>query len=783
MKNQDRLSTIQSLLKKEFGIVGSVDRVAGENENYLIIADNQSRYVLKVAEENHPLALIDLENIAVEAVAASCPNLELPRLVRTRKEKIAVSFYPEEESMPLNARLLHYVEGSAWFENLPVTTKRCRDFGRSVAQLDLAMSSIDSALAGHTHVWDLARAGQHRESTGVVENSTHRRLVNRAFELWAACAEPFFNDLPYSVIHSDLNDDNLRLIDGQLIGIIDFGDCLYNPTICNLAIALAYLLLDQKDPLALGSEFVAGYHSVRPLSSIEIEVLFPLILGRLATSVIISAQRRKIDPDRSAWFVTEDRAWRALSIYTQKSPVEAARILASATDVVVFKDVGLPKEELISQRKRHFSSALALSYKEPIKFVCGRGQYLFDEQGEPYLDLYNNVCHVGHCHPYVVKAACQQIAKLNTNTRYLYDNLGEYAERLCATMPSSLTHCFFVNSGSEANELALRLARVYTGNTDFVVVDNAYHGHTSTLIGISPYKFMGKGGSGKPGPGVHVTSIPDGYRGVYKGQKKEAGVAFGNEVRDIVRANKINTAGFISESLISCGGQVIPPEGYFSTVFDHVRKAGGVCILDEVQVGFGRTGTHFWAFETQGVVPDIVVMGKPMGNGHPIAAVVTTKEIAQSFADAGMEFFATYGGNPVSCAIGTAVLDVIDQEGLQEHAHEIGSYMLNGLRELKGRHSIIGDVRGIGLFLGIELVRDRTTLAPAAMEANAAVNALRQRRILTGTDGPFDNVIKIKPPMVISRNDVTRTIECLDEVLTSVCSEINTGGKQKGRTA
>ncbi len=278
---------------------------------------------------------------------------------------------------------------------------------------------------------------------------------------------------------------------------------------------------------------------------------------------------------------------------------------------------------------------------------------------------------------------------------------------------------------------------------------------------------MGKGGTRQPGPGVHVANIPDGYRGIHKGQGRATGVAYGNEVGDIIRSNEGKIAGFIAESLLSCGGQVIPPDGYLATVFNHVRAAGGVCILDEVQVGFGRVGTHFWALETQGVVPDIVVMGKPMGNGHPIAAVVTTKEISQSFADAGMEFFATYGGNPVSCAIGVAVLDVIRDEGLQQHAHEVGSYMLNGLCDLKERHSIIGDVRGIGLFLGIELVENRETLQPATQKASEVVNTLRQRRILTGTDGPFDNVIKIKPPMVLSRSDVTRTIECLDEILTS----------------
>jgi 4-aminobutyrate aminotransferase-like enzyme len=359
------------------------------------------------------------------------------------------------------------------------------------------------------------------------------------------------------------------------------------------------------------------------------------------------------------------------------------------------------------------------------------------------------------------------MARLNTNTRYLYDGLTDYAQRLCDTLPKELDTCFFVNSGSEANELALRIARAYTCQKDMLVVNNAYHGHTSSMIDISPYKFMGKGGKGKPEPWVHVVPTADGYRGEFKGQGVKPGRAYGNQVGKIIDEIGTPIAGFITESLLSCGGQVIPPRKYFETAFKHVRAAGGLCITDEVQVGFGRVGSNFWAFELQEVIPDIVVMGKPIGNGHPMSAVVTRKEIADVFAN-GMEFFSTFGGNPVSCAIGMAVLDVIRDEGLQKHAKNVGARILKGLDALKERHDIIGDVRGLGLFIGIELVKDRTTLAPATQTASQLVNQLRNKGILLGTDGPFNNVIKIKPPMVITKEDADMFVRVLDDTLSTM---------------
>ncbi|HRW46582.1 MAG TPA: aminotransferase class III-fold pyridoxal phosphate-dependent enzyme [Caldilinea sp.] len=423
-------------------------------------------------------------------------------------------------------------------------------------------------------------------------------------------------------------------------------------------------------------------------------------------------------------------------------------------------------EATLAERKARLGRNLSISYRKPIKVVRGLAQYLYDDTGRAYLDGVNNVAHVGHSHPHVIRAGQRQMEVLNTNTRYLHDAILEYARRLSATLPPELSVFYFVNSGSEANDLALRLARTATGRQDVITLDVAYHGHTQALIEVSPYKHDGPGGKGRP-PFVQKVIMPDPYRGPYLGYSAASGSAFAGHVAKAVQqveADGRGVAAFICESLMGCGGQIVFPDAYMAEAFRHVRAAGGICIADEVQTGFGRVGTHFWGFQTQGVVPDIVTMGKPAGNGHPLAVVATTPEIADRFAN-GMEYFNTFGGNPVSCAIGLAVLDVIEQEGLQENARVTGDYLMAGLRSLQERHALIGDVRGLGLYIGAELVLDRQTMEPAGDHASYVANRMRDYGILISTDGPFHNVLKIKPPIIFGRGDADHLLWALGEVL------------------
>ncbi len=422
--------------------------------------------------------------------------------------------------------------------------------------------------------------------------------------------------------------------------------------------------------------------------------------------------------------------------------------------------------ETLVGRKLLLGQNLSVSYQRPLKIVRGWKQYLYDETGRAYLDVYNNVPLVGHSHPRVARAAQEQLALLNTNTRYLHDNVIRYAERLTELLPKPLCVCYFLNSGSEANELALRLARAHSGRQDVIVLEHAYHGHTNTLIDISPYKFDGPGGRGR-NSWVHVAPIADDYRGPYRRGDGELGAKYARHVGDIIEAARKEgheIAAFIAETLPSVAGQIVFPPDYLKEAYLLVRAAGGVCIADEVQVGFGRLGTHFWGFETQEVVPDIVVMGKPIGNAFPLAAVVTTPEIAASFAN-GMEFFSTFGGNPVACAAGLAVLDVLREERLPENALQVGRHWMSRLTALQERHSLIGDVRGSGLFLGIDLVNDHDSRSPATEQADYVVNRLRERGILAGTDGPHHNVIKLRPPLIFSEADADLFVEILDSVL------------------
>jgi 4-aminobutyrate aminotransferase-like enzyme len=425
--------------------------------------------------------------------------------------------------------------------------------------------------------------------------------------------------------------------------------------------------------------------------------------------------------------------------------------------------------DLLAERRRLLGPSLSLSYRRPLHIVRGEGAYLYDADGRQYLDCVNNVAHVGHAHPRVVEAASAQMRQLNTNTRYLHENVLRYADRLTARLPEHLEVAYFVNSGSEANELALRLARTATGRPDVATVEGAYHGNTQRLVEVSPYKFDGPGGAGRR-EDVHVVPQPDPYRGAHRGMTFEAADAYIAEARAVLdgaAAAAHPVGAMIAEAIGSVAGQAVPPPGWLAGLFDAARAAGAIAIVDEVQVGFGRVGVDLWAFRAQRAVPDIVTLGKPIGNGHPLGAVVSTRAIAEAF-DNGMEYFNTFGGNPVSAAIGLAVLDVVEEEGLQDHARVTGERLLAGLRELADRHPAIGDVRGMGLFMGVELVRDRETREPDATLAAEVANRAAERAVLLSTDGPDRNVMKIKPPMVFSASDADRLIETVDAVLTEI---------------
>ncbi len=422
----------------------------------------------------------------------------------------------------------------------------------------------------------------------------------------------------------------------------------------------------------------------------------------------------------------------------------------------------LSNTDIISYRKEHLGKGMSLSYTEPIQMVRGMGAYLIDQSGTTYLDTVNNVAHVGHEHLSVVKAGQEQMALLNTNTRYLHQNINKLAEELLETFPEELKVVHFVNSGSEANELALRMSKVVTGRQDILASEMGYHGNTNACVEISSYKFDGKGGAGCP-KNTHIFPLPDSFRGKYRGV--DSGKKYAAEVelkiKSLTDAGKA-PAAFIIEPIISCGGQIELPSGFLAEAYKLVRKAGGLCISDEVQVGCGRLGSTFWGFQQHNVIPDIVTIGKPLGNGHPVAAVVCTKTVADAFAN-GMEYFNTFGGNPVSCAIATEVLQTIKKEKLDENALEIGSFLKRELLKISQEFTIIKDVRGQGLFIGIEL--NDNNLNPLADQTAYLANRMKDLGVLMSVDGPDHNVLKIKPPMVFSKPNAEQVLFGLKKIL------------------
>jgi 4-aminobutyrate aminotransferase-like enzyme/Ser/Thr protein kinase RdoA (MazF antagonist) len=998
----------ETIAARRFGALGTARPLSSErDQNFLLRLVDGGRVVLKIAHAGEDREVLELQTLALRQLAERVPGLALPR-VRTAMDGTEIVEIQGDDGAIHFARLLTWVPGMLLADVRPHMPELLESLGQVIAQVDTGLEGLHHPAARRELKWDLARAGWIREHLSGVDDARRRAIVERILDRYDDELAPALVSLPAGTIYNDANDYNV-LVRGEdpwarrVVGVIDFGDLVHSPIVCDLAIAAAYALLGKVDPLAAAARVVAGYHAVRPLTEIEIDLLDVLIATRLAVSAVNAGVQRTAVPGNPYLTISEAPAWDALErlaalpprlircvlrdacglpavptapavaqwlqahgdelgplvqsdlardatvldlsvaspllgnlrvaadvqafsrviateveeagaqvgvgrydepriVYTSDAfqaegndgpeartvhlgldlflpagarvfaplggvvhsfrdnaapldygptvilrhsvddgrltfftlyghldresvawlqpgqPIPAGSPVGRVGDSGVnggwpphlhfqivtdlleqqgdfpgvarpsqrsvwkslcpdpnliaripaerFPGAAPPPQRILAERRHHLGPSLSIAYRRPLEVVRGWMEFLYDRDGRRYLDAVNNVPHVGHSHPVVVRAGQRQMAVLNTNTRYLHELAVRYAERLWATLPSPLSVCYFVNSGSEANELAIRLARAYTGRRDLVVVDGAYHGNTTTLVDVSPYKHDGPGGAGAPG-WVHKVPMPDTYRGRYRGDDPRPGERYAAFVADAItriRGRGTQLAGFLSESMLSSAGQIVLPDGFLAAAYGHVRRAGGVCIADEVQAGFGRVGTHFWAFETQDVVPDIVTLGKPIGNGHPLGAVITTPDIAAAFAN-GMEYFNTFGGNPVSCAIGLAVLNVIADEGLQANAHRVGGHLLTRLRDLATRRPLIGDVRGLGLFLGVELVRDRTTLEPAGEEAGYVANRMRERGVLVSTDGPLHNVLKIKPPLVFTMQDADQLVATLDQVL------------------
>jgi len=755
------------IASQHFGLEVSASFLPSErDQNFRLRTNSGAQFVLKIANAAETAEFLELQNQLIRFLAGRKIELEFPSLVPTRAGADIASV-TAADSRKHYVRLLTWLDGVCLGEIKTHHPKLLASLGRGLAQMDATLAGFSHPAADRSFHWDLRQAGAARDLIRLLPDD-RRSLVEGFFAEWEQID---WSRLRSSIIHNDANDYNI-LVRGataaaqSVSAILDYGDVVHSATVCNLAVALAYVMLDKPDPIGAAAQVIAAYHEIFPLNEAEIDSLYTLACTRLCLSVCLAARQTRDAPDNEYLNISNAPAWSLLEKLCDIAGDWPLRVFRFAAGMPVVKHgpaLHRTGTELVAARRKHLGPSLSLSYQVPLHIVGGSRQYLFDAGGRRYLDCVNNVAHVGHSNPYVVRAAAEQMAILNTNTRYLHDGLTEYSERLTAMLPDRLRVVYLVNSGSEANELALRLARAHTNRTDAVVVDCAYHGNTVATIDLSPYKFDGPGGRG-PASWVHKVSLPDVYRGRYRGP--DAATHYVRELYQAMESAERNggIAAFFCESAVSCGGQIMLPPAYLRDAYAAVRNAGGVCVADEVQTGFGRAGTHFWMFETQDAVPDIVTLGKPIGNGHPLGAVVTTPEIAHSFAN-GMEYFNTFGGNPVSCAVGLAVLDVIRDEELQLNALETGAHLKAGLNQLKRSHRLVGDVRGEGLFIGIELIRNSETREPAGPEAARLVEQMKERGLLLSTDGPFHNVIKIKPPLVFSKKDAEFLVATLDSVL------------------
>lgn len=989
-------------LAKHWGIAASLRPLDGEYDlNFLAETQSGHGYVVKAMRPGCENWLVEMQIAALLHVEKNPAKLPSPEVISATSGDTYLCL-PDQTGSDRLVWVISRLPGICYALAAPKTATLIADVGHRLGQLALALKGFVHPNLDREFKWDLMQADWIKPELTCIADKARQDILADICDGFDAISHRL-TKLPLQAVHNDANDYNI-LVDGRLgqhsvSGLIDFGDMCRAPRVCDLAIAAAYIVLDHPKPEAALAAFVAGYHSENPLSTQEVDLIWPLLRMRLAVSVVNSTQMAAANPDDPYITISQAPAWRFLETYRINPVLIAARLRVACGLTVVehaervlswiakergsfapligedlndaplgslsvenstwpqnpffmplqeaarvgeeFENNGrvwlgyyheprliyaepafrkgpwkasdrrtvhlavdafapagksllaplagevfvaenrnghldyggviilrhetpdgdtfftlyghldpeflerlkpgdqvakgerfcrlgnasqnggwaphvhfqlalttegieadwpgvgdpdemdlwraicpnpaallnLPDEKTLyltadkqavhDKRKSHFAGNLSLTYREPVMLVRGWKHHLFDEWGRPYLDAYNNVPHVGHAHPRIQAVAAEQLKRINTNTRYLHPAQVEFAEAILERLPDRFDVCFFVNSGSEANELALRLARAHTGAKGIVTPDHGYHGNTTGAIDLSAYKFNKPGGVGQA-DWVELVEVADDYRGSFGRDDPDRAQKFADLVDPAIAAlgrKGHGLAGFIAETFPSVGGQIIPPVGYLPAVYDKIRKAGGVCIADEVQTGLGRLGEYYFGFEHQGAVPDIVVLGKPIGNGHPLGVVITTRKIADSF-DNGIEFFSTFGGSTLSCRIGKEVLDIVEDEGLQANARAMGGRLIAGLRELKQRHGCVGDVRGMGLFLGLELIHPDGS---EATEICAYIkNRMRDHRILIGSEGPKDNILKVRPPLTIEADDIDMILTVLGAILNEV---------------
>ena len=991
-KIKNNFSYWENLISQYWKINGKFLKLNSEFDlNFEVIDHKNNKFIVKIMRNDCDEGFLEGQIRFLKFINKTKSSLPIPKIFKSIKgndfEKLN-----DENKNERYVWIIKKIEGELFSDFKPKPLELIYDLGKKVGLLDLYSKRFKKTLSIPSNKWNLTKPYWIENHLSDIKNSKIRKVIEDILVDFKSISNVLLN-LESHWTHNDLNDQNLLVnYNGlnlpEISGILDFGDLAFCPRICNIAICSAYLLILPDVGIEKQLHFLQGYHLKNPISENELDILYTLILVRIAVSyvnsivmsknkpddpyVVISQNDTKIfllsmrenkdfitarfrdscgfSPIRSSneveeflnsnlnnffpaikgslktakvinldpqncsipedpFNITDEEALNLTNhnqqnntdyfylgkyleprlIYTSKNffngadknsgrrtihlgadvfcktntpvycpydgevvfvdncqerldyggfivlkhytkkglfffslfghldpnsinlkvgqKVKKARRLAKigsfkvnggwephlhiqislglgqgknwpgvcnekekdfwekycpnpapflgiSTEKIKFNNVN--QELLLENRKNHYSGNLKISYKNPLTIMRGHKNYLFDENGKCYLDFYNNVPHVGHSHPRIAKLVYNQLKLVNSNTRYLHPIQKVISENILSRFSKKFSHVFLVNSGSEANELALRLAKAYTNSKEFITFDHGYYGNTNGVLEVSPYKFNKPNGIGRK-KWVHVMDCPDPFRGVDPRFQID-------RILDKLCSKNRPVAGFISEIFPSVAGQIIPQDGILKYIYKKVKKAGGLCIADEVQTGLGRLGEFYFGFEQQKVDPDIVVLGKPIGNGHPIGVVITKSKIAQSF-DNGIEFFSTFGGSDLSCFIANEVLKIVDDENLKFNSKKMGNLLIKELEKLKSEFPIIGDVRGIGLFLGVEIITNIQTKEPGTLEAEYICNRLREKRILVGLEGPYDNVIKIRPPLCVDQDDINTFLKFFSNIL------------------
>ncbi len=753
------LATAGQVLRDGFGIAASLTALAGErDQNFRVETADGRCFLFKISNPADGHAVMDMQAAALRHIERVDPGLPVMRVLPT-VTGAGWAEVPGSGGHRYLARMFTFLPGRT-VSAQALTTEAIWAFGQQAARLGRALRGFFHPAANYEILWDLTHALKARPLLTHIRDDARRAQVERVLDRFEARAAPLLPALRAQVIHGDLSLDNVLLGDDlRVTGIVDFGDMSHAALVCDLAVTIADVLHGRDDAIAAAEVMIGGYTSVTPLEDAEAEILADLVAARLAVEVAITAWRAGLYPDNAAYSVTGEPGARAFLDSIEATGVdEVGRRLRDASRGLPYRPSGTAA--LLARRQRVLPRS-PLFYDHPVHLVRGEGVWLFDPAGRRYLDCYNNVAVAGHGHPRVARAVAAQQRLLATHSRYLHEAVVDLAERITATLPPGLDAVLVVNSGSEAGDLAWRIARAATRRSGAIVSAGAYHGLTQATHALSPEEW---GRAERP---AHVATVPapDGYRGAWRREQDGWAEQYAARIDEAVRAlGGRGLAAMYIDPAFTADGILLPPPGYLREAARRVRAAGGLLVADEVQAGHGRSGHGLWSFQASGIEPDLVVMGKPMGNGFPVAALVVRSGLLAA-VPAETELFSTFGGNPVACAAALAVLDVIADEQLIPNAAVTGAYLRQELRALAGRHPLIGDVRGDGLLLGVDLVADRETRTPATGAARSVTEAMRERGVLIAAAGPGGNVLKIRPPLVFRREHADLLLETLDEAL------------------